>query len=45
MTEKELFEKAWMFLYAAAAENIGFTVKRVEENGQEGRTRGGDTCA
>mgnify|MGYP001034131008 CR=1 FL=1 len=45
MTEKELFEKAWMFLYAAAAENIGFTVKCVEENDQEGRTRGGDARA
>lgn len=28
MTENELFAKAWLFLYQAAGQNIGFTVER-----------------
>ena len=31
MTEDELFKKAWLFLYAAAGENIGFEVKPAED--------------
>ena len=27
MTEDELFNKAWLFLYAAAEEEIGFEVE------------------
>ena len=27
MTEEELFQKAWLFLYKAAGENIGFEIK------------------
>lgn len=30
MTEDELFNKAWLFLYAAAEEEIGFEIKPVE---------------
>ena len=31
MTEDELFKKAWLFLYAAAGDNIGFEVKPAED--------------
>lgn len=31
MTKDELFKKAWLFLYAAAGENIGFDVRPAED--------------
>lgn len=35
MTEDELFRKAFLFLYAAAGENIGFDIKPVDPEEKE----------
>lgn len=34
MTKDELFKKAWLFVYAAAGENIGFDIGPAEDKDQ-----------